>query len=180
MLLARAFRMASTSKERPLAQEIRIQLAFKVVECGFYLLGIPWLASLSSKRFRRLINMEGSPFVLEVQTLDLEDLYFEDPDALSEHSQLFSIGIILVEIALSDERYPYNIRDPDLRKSKILPLVERFLGSLYSGATAFCLADRKSAPHFGRPKKCRYPEETRWTSYLTELLEECHAQVFSR
>jgi len=122
----------------------------------------------------------GGPFVLEVQTLDLEDLYFEDPDALSERSQLFSIGVVLVEIALCDERNPHNIRDPDSRKSKILPLVERSMGSLYCGATAFCLADRRSATHFGRPEKYKYPEETSWTSYLTELLEDYHAQVFSR
>lgn len=166
--------------ERPLSPETKVQLAFKVVECGLYLLGTPWLASLSSKRLRRMKTKGRTPFVLEVQTLDLEDLYFEDPNALSEHSQLFSIGVILVEIALSDERNPANIQDPELRKSKILPLVERSMGSLYSGAAAFCLQDRRSAPHFERPEKYRYPEETGWTSYLTELLEDYHAQVFSR
>ena len=173
-------RIGSTPDERPLTQESRVHLAFKVVECGFYLLGTPWLAFLSSKRLRRLKDSEKSPFVLEVQTLNLEELYIEDPDALCERSQLFSIGVILVEIALSDERNPHNIRDPDLRKSKVLPLVERSMGSLYSGATAFCLADRRSAPQFGRPEKYKYPEETGWTSYLAELLEDYHAQVFSR
>ena len=173
-------RMGSSLEERPLSQETRVRLAFKVVECGLYLLGTPWLASLSSKRLRRVKSHKGAPFVLEIQSLDLEDLYFEDPDALSERSQLFSIGVVLVEIALSDEMNPLNIRDPDLRNSKILPLVERSMGSLYCGATAFCLADRKYSPHFGRPEKYKYPEETAWTSYLTELLEEYHAQVFSR
>jgi len=173
-------RVGSSPKARPLSQETKVQLAFKVVECGFYLLGTPWLASLSSKRLRRMGISGGGPFVLEVQTLDLEDLYFEDPDALSERSQLFSIGVILVEIALCDERNPHNIRDPDLRKSKILPLVESSMGSLYCGATAFCLADRRSATHFGRPEKYKYPEKTSWTSYLTELLEDYYAQVFSR
>ena len=173
-------RIGSNPENRPLSHEARVQLAYKVVECGLYLLGTPWLASLSSKRLRRMKNGDKSPFVLEVQTLDLEDLYFEDPDALSEHSQLFSIGVILVEIALSDERNRSNIKDPDLRKSKILPLVEASMGSLYCAATAFCLADRKSAPYFGRPEKYKYPEETGWTSYLTDLLEDYHAQVFSR
>lgn len=173
-------RVGSSPEARPLSQETKVQLAFKVVECGFYLLGTPWLASLSSKRLRRMGINGGGPFVLEVQTLDLEDLYFEDPDALSERSQLFSIGVILVEIALCDARNPHNIQDPDLRKSKILPLVERSMGSLYCGATAFCLADRRSATHFGRPEKYKYPEETSWTSYLTELLEDYYAQVFSR
>lgn len=171
---------SALEEERPLSQETKVHLAFKVVECGLYLLGTPWLASLSSKRLRRVKTNGRTHFVLEVQTLDLEDLYFEDPKALSEHSQLFSIGVVLVEIALSDERNPANIRDPELRKSKILPLVERSMGSLYSGATAFCLQDRRSAPQFDRPEKYKYPEETGWPLYLAELLEDYHAHVFSR
>ena len=165
-------------EERPLSQEAKIQLAFKIVESGLYLLGTPWLASLSSKRVRRMRAQDRNLFVLEIQTLDLEDLYFEDPTALSEHSQLFSIGVLLTEIALSDESNPTNIQDPELRKSKILPLVEKSMGSLYSGATAFCLQDRR--PHFDRLDKYRSPEETGWTTYLTELLQDYHAHVFSR
>ena len=168
---------------QPLDQEARVQLAFKVVECGFYLLGTPWLASLSSKRLRRGNIGGATRFVLEVQTLDLEDLYFEDPDALSERSQLFSIGVILVEIALRDEmnhQDTQSMQDPDLRTSKILPRVERSMGSLYCAATAFCLADRSSLPHFDRPEKYRNPEGTGWTAYLTALLEDYYAQVFSR
>ncbi len=177
-------RVTSNTKlgQRPLSPLRRIELAFKLVECGFYLLGTPWLASLSSKRLRRVETNGRKHFVLEVQTLELEDLYFEDPEALSEPSQLFSIGVLLVEIALSDpdQSNPVKIQDPELRKSKILPLVERAMGSLYSKATAFCLQDRSSGPHFGRPDKYQKPEETGWTSYLTELLEDYHAQVFSR
>lgn len=177
-------RVTSNTKlgQRPLSPLRRIELAFKLVECGFYLLGTPWLASLSSKRLQRLETNGTKHFVLEVQTLELEDLYSEDPKALSESSQLFSIGVLLVEIALSDpdQWNPVKIQDPELRKSKILPLVERAMGSLYSKATAFCLQDRRSGPHFGRPDKYQKPEETGWTSYLTELLEDYHAQVFSR
>ena len=177
-------RVTSNTKlgQRPLSHLRRIELAFKLVECGFYLLGTPWLASLSSKRLRRIETHGSKHFVLEVQTLELEDLYSEDPKALSESSQLFSIGVLLVEIALSDpdQWNPVKIQDPELRKSKILPLVERAMGSQYSKAAAFCLRDRRSGPHFGRPDKYQKPEETGWTSYLTELLEDYHAQVFSR
>ena len=177
-------RVTSNTKlgQRPLSHLRRIELAFKLVECGFYLLGTPWLASLSSNRLQRIETNGRKHFVLEVQTLELEDLYSEDPKALSESSQLFSIGVLLVEIALSDpdQSNPVKIQDPELRKSKILPLVERAMGSLYSKATAFCLKDRRSGPHFGRPDKYQKPEETGWTSYLTELLEDYHAQVFSR
>ena len=173
-------RIGSSDKDRPLSQETKVRLAFKVVECGLYLLGTPWLASLSSKRLRRIQTSKGNTFVLDIQSLDLEDLYFEDPDALSERAQLFSIGVLLVEIALRDERNPQNMQDPDLRKSKILPLVERSMGSLYCAATAFCLADHKTPPRFGRPEKYKHPEVEAWKSYLTDLLEDYHAQVFSR
>lgn len=177
-------RVTSNTKlgQLPLSLLRRIELAFKLVECGFYLLGTPWLASLSSKRLQRIETDGRKHFVLEVQTLELEDLYSEDPKALSESSQLFSIGVLLVEIALSDpdQWNPMKIQDPELRKSKILPLVERAMGSLYSKATAFCLQDRRSGPHFGGPDKYQKPEETGWTSYLTGLLEDYHAQVFSR
>lgn len=37
--------------------------------------------------------------MLIVQTVDLDDLYFEDPNALSEAAQLFTIGVLLIEIA---------------------------------------------------------------------------------
>lgn len=177
-LLDKAQIGSALEPEGPLSQETKIELAFKVVECGFFLLGTPWLASLSSKWLRRIKRKGRTSFVLEVQTLNLEDLYFEDPNALSEHSHLFSIGVVLVEIAL-EERNPSSIKDPELRKS-ILPLVERSMGSLYSGATAFCLQDRRSAPRFERLEKYKNPKETGWTSYLTELLEDYHAQVYSR
>ena len=177
-------RVTSNTKlaQRPLSLSQRIELALKLVECGFYLLGTPWLASLSSKRLRRVEANGRKQFVLEVHTLELEDLYSEDPKALSEPSQLFSIGVLLVEIALSDpdQSNPVKIQDPELQESKVLPLVERAMGSLYSKATAFCLQDRRSGPHFGRLDKYREPEETGWASYLAELLEDYHAKVFSR
>ena len=177
-------RVTSNTKlaQRPLSLLRRVELAFKLVECGFYLLGTPWLASLNSKRLRIVEANGRNQFVLEVQTLELEDLYSEDPKALSEPSQLFSIGVLLVEIALSDPDLSkaVMIQDPEPRIFEILPLVERAMGSSYSKATAFCLQDRRSGPHFGKPDKYQKPEETGWMSYFTELLEDYHAQVFSR
>ncbi|MCJ1456566.1 hypothetical protein MMC28_006927 [Mycoblastus sanguinarius] len=161
----------------------RLELAFKLVECGFYLLGTPWLASLSSKRLRRMKTKgRPHPFVLDIQTLDLEDLFFEDPDALAEPSQLFRIGIIMMEIALNnpDQSSPTELQDIELRTSKMLPLVEQSMGSQYCKATAFCLQDRRSGSKFGRPGKYQDPEETGWKRYLTELLEDYYAQVFVR
>ena len=69
-----------------------------MIECGFYLLGTPWLASLSSKQLQRIETNGRKHFVLEVQTVDLDDLYFEDPNTLSEAAKLFTIGVLLIEI----------------------------------------------------------------------------------
>ena len=121
-------------------------------------------------------------YVLEVQTLDLDELSFEDPEALAEPSQLFRIGLLLVEIALSNPEHsvPTETQKHDLRTSKMLTLVQQSMGPQYGKATAFCLHDRRSTLHFGRPEKYQYPDKTGWKSYLLEMLEDYHAQVYTR
>ena len=174
---------STTSSARTLPFSVRIELAYKLVECALHLLGTPWLASLNSKRFRRMKLKDGRrPYVLEVQTLDLDELSFEDPEALAEPSQLFRLGVLLVEIALSNPEHaaPTEIQELDLRTSKMLTLVQQSMGPQYCKATAFCLYDRRSTPHFGRPEKYQYPEKTGWKPYLLELLKDYHAQVFLR
>ena len=174
---------STTSSAQTLPFTARIELAFKVVECALYLLGTPWLASLNSKRLRSMDIKEGRrSLVLEVQTLDLEELFFDDPEALTEPSQLFRIGVLLVEIALSNPEHsaPTEIQEVGLRTSKMLTLVQQSMGAQYCKATAFCLRDRRSTSHFGLPEKYAYPEKTGWQPYLLELLEDYHAQVFLR
>lgn len=174
---------STTSSAQTLSYPARIELAFKLVECALYLLGTPWLASLDSKRVRRMNRKDGRrPYVLKVQTLDLEELSFEDPEALTEPSQLFRIGVLLVQIALSnpEQSAPTEIEELGLRTSKMLTLVQQSMGSQYCKATAFCLLDRRSTLHFGLPEKYQYPDKTGWKPYLLELLEDYHAQVFLR
>lgn len=174
---------STTSLTQILPFSVRIEMAYKLVECALYLLGTPWLASLNSKRLRRMY-LEGGrrSYVLEVQTLDLDELSFEDPEALAEPSQLFRIGVLLVEIALSNPEHsaPTEIQELDLRTSKMLTLVQQSMGPQYYKATAFCLHDRRSTSHFGSPEKYQYPEKTGWKPYLLELLKEYHSQVFLR
>ena len=174
---------STTILAQTLPFRVRVELAFKVVRCALYLLGTPWLASLNSKRLRRMEIKKGRPsFVLEVQTLDLEEISFADPEALTEPSQLFRIGVLLVEIALSNPEHsaPTEIQEVGLRTSKMLTLVQQSMGAQYCKATAFCLRDRRSASHFGLPEKYAYPEKTGWKPYLLELLEDYHSQVFLR
>ena len=89
-------------EQRRLSSVTRVQLAFKLVEWGSPFLGTSWLASLSGKPLRRMHIKGRRHFVLEVQTLNLDDLYFENPDALSEPSSSSSVSLLLVEIALND------------------------------------------------------------------------------
>ena len=166
-----------------LSLSARLELAYKLVECGFYLLGTPWLASLSSKRLRKMETSDHRPYyILEIQTLDLDDLFFEDPEALSEHSQLFRIGLLLVEIALSNPDYSFPVTGSDSGSStsQLLPLVEQSMGSQYCKATAFCLENGRSRSDFGRPDKYQDPEDTGWNAHLRDVLQDYYSQVFLR
>ena len=160
-----------------------VELAFKLAECGLYLLGTPWLASLSSQRVRRLgLGQHRHPFVLEIRTLDIEDLAFEDPEALTETTQLFKIGFLLMEIALNKNGHSNASwgQGPYMEIAKRLPLVEQSMGSEYCKATAFCLQHRRPVSHFGKPDKYRGNGEKGWTAYLAGLLGDYHSQVYQR
>ncbi len=165
-----------------LSLRAKLDLAYDLVQCGFYLLGTPWLASLSSKRLRRINTKDGSVCALRVKTIPLDSLYLENPDALSESSQIFQIGMVLIEVALNglENSEPARLEDPYLYASKMLPLVHKAIGWNYYRACAFCIQDRRSLSSYGRPQKFQYPKKTGWEVYLNNLLEDYHVQVVSR
>lgn len=160
----------------------KLDSAYNLVQCGFYLLGTPWLASLSNKRLCRLETEDRSSCLLEVKMIPVESFYLENPDALSESSQLFEIGMILIEIALEGDQGSdlEEHENPYLHAYKMLPKVYERVGSTYYRACAFCIQDRRSDPSYGRPEKYRYPEETGWDIYLKDFLEDYYMQVVSR
>ena len=163
----------------------KVELAYKVVECGLFLLGTPWFSSLSSKNILRLRSRERDhpTFVLEVQTVDHHDLLLDDPGALAETSQLFRIGILLMEIALDEPNRSfhneYHKHDVERIISK-LPLIEQSMGTQYCKATAFCLQNRQQKHRFQGPEKYEVKNFDQWESYLTGFLLEYHSQVFLR
>lgn len=165
-----------------LSLSAKLDLAYNLVQCGFYLLGTPWLASLSSKHIRRIETEKGNICVLGVKTLPLDEFYLYSPDALSESSQLFQIGMILIELALNgpEKSDQAKYEDPYLYAFNKLPLVQKAIGSKYYRACAFCIKDRRSVSSYGRPEKYKYPQETGWDVYLKDLLEDYHVQVVSR
>lgn len=162
----------------------KIELAFKLVESAFFLLGTPWFSSLSSKNLLRLkrAGQHRHSFVLEIQTLDFSDLLFDDPTALAENSQLFKIGVLLMEIALDKTDFSSRIEDrgKEIDTIRLLPEIERSMGAQYCMATAFCLQHRQPHAQFGGPEKYSSPHFEKWETYLTDFLLEFYSQVFSR
>ena len=163
----------------------KVELAYKVVECGLFLIGTPWFSSLSSKNILRLRSREQEhpTFILEVQTVDHHDLLLDDPGALAETTQLFRIGILLMEIALDEpnrsSRNENHEHDAERIISK-LPLIEQCMGTQYCKATAFCLQHRQPKHQFQGPEKYQGKAFGEWESYLTDFLLEYHSQVFLR
>lgn len=57
---------------RSLTLAAKIDLAYDLVQCGFYPLGTPWLASLSSKHLRGFGTKDRRVCVLGIETMPLE------------------------------------------------------------------------------------------------------------
>lgn len=173
--------LASPSKEN-LDAGAKIKLAFKIIECGFFLLGTPWFSSLNSKNLRRCNDAEekSSVFMLRTQTLELKDLISDDPGALAETAQLNRLGVLLMEIALETPEMGPRVAEPELDSDRIskLPQVERAMGVQYCMATAFCLQCRKS--RFAGPEKYEGKGFAGWEAYLETFLAEYYSQVFLR
>lgn len=61
---------------RSLTLAAKIDLAYDLVQCGFYLVGTPWLASLSSKHLRGFGTKDRRVCVLGIETMPLEYIWF--------------------------------------------------------------------------------------------------------
>ena len=169
----------------PFSVRAKIELAYKVIECGFFLIGTPWFSSLSSKNIKRIRSLgeKCHNFMLEVQTVDHHDLLSDDPGALAETTQLFRIGNILMEIALDEpnrSKYPIDNDGHDEKWISRLALIEQCMGSQYCEATAFCLQYRQPNDRFRGPEKYHGERFVEWQSYLAGFLREYHSQVFLR
>ncbi|KAL8973708.1 MAG: hypothetical protein Q9197_002043 [Variospora fuerteventurae] len=179
---------ANVLPQEPLSTKAKIELAFKITEATLYLLGTPWLSSLNSTNLRRLDNTVGnsSTFMLRTPTSDLKDLISDDPAALNETSQLFRLGLLLIEIALGTEnrletpgRALYVDQDSrSLVRLHKLPQVEKIMGLQYCKATAFCLQSRQG--RFSGPEKYSGKAYDDWERYLAQILKDYHSQVFLR
>ena len=185
-----------------LSRTSKVELAYKVVESGFFLLGTPWFASLSSHSLWRLKNSNGlgESWYLETQIDDLENLPFYDSDALAESSQLFRLEILLMEIALDQSDLHSRSDESGQEASRIskLPVVEQRMGLQYCKAMAFCLHYRQCGKPYKSSKARSSGRFTNggilsrevekyddanfdgWQEYLAELLQQYYSQVYLR
>lgn len=151
--------------------EAKVELAYKIVECGLFLLGTPWFSLIRIRSIVRLTSNEESRhnFVLKVPNLGPH--FF-----LSEVSQLFSIGVLLTEIALDS---PGRQRVDDIDPMSRLGQVMRTMGYQYARATAFCLQHGALGSEFlsQNGKYLRY-EEAKWFHFLSQFLPAYHSGVF--
>ena len=125
-----------TSQRIELAE--RIFLAYRIVECGLFLLGTPWLSSISSRSiYRSTAKISGNQYLLHVpQSAELE-YQFPKPINL-EKAQIFKLGLLLLEIAL--EHAFESTESPDLQELlSSLSEVEDRMGTTYRKACEYCL-----------------------------------------
>lgn len=168
-----------------LDRNAKLELAFKLVQIGLFLLGTPFFSSLSSMNLRHLDGETLPSFMLRIPILGLQALVADDSGALAESAQLLRIGVVMMEIALGGIDHDVGLQDLgddpgtiSILTSK-LAAVEKAMGSQYCRATAFCLQyDRDD--RFSGPEK--YDEKCygKWARYLAGFLKEYHDQVYLR
>ena len=183
-VLKRVRQTSTLSPEEHFSVGAKVELAYKIIESGLFLLGTPWLSLLNSQNILRLKDIDGRrpSFVLEVQTFGLVDLLFDDSEAISEAKQLYHIGILLMEIALDGPSGSQNEKDSSRSNHLLsqLPLVEQIMGAQYCKATAFCLQHRQPKQRFNGLRKYEGSHSKDWEAYLSELLQDYYSQVFLR
>lgn len=161
-------------------RKTKIGYAFKLVEAGLFLLGTPWFSALESRNLRKHDDFVG--LILRTPTISLTKLVSSDPKALDETSQLFRLGILLVEIALAttDATPSTEQVEDDPKTINKLVRVEKAMGAQYFRATAFCLFYRRPRiPQFSRPEK--YDENySSWMKFLEKMLKDYYSQVYLR
>jgi hypothetical protein len=170
-------RVLDIADRLPLVEKIR--LAYKIVECGLFLLGTPWLSHLNSETLRGFITPDFQRrFVLHVRSSEKMN---DDPisEILLVRAQIFQIGVLLVEIALDRPSCSAGMEDLKFGSSTI-PYVERSMGHRYKQACEFCLT-RKDDDAFLLDQKDSFDSDVlvkRSASHW--MLKQYYAEVFVR
>ncbi|KIX98270.1 uncharacterized protein Z520_06350 [Fonsecaea multimorphosa CBS 102226] len=122
----------------------KLSLAYKVAECGMFLLGTPWLSHLSSQNIKSI----PSDTSRQRYVVRIEPQSSVSPTGnvvkTSVRPQLFQLGILLFEIALGDRLYASDLKSPEKRAESFV-LVARIMGNEYRKACEFLLSRGEDA-----------------------------------
>lgn len=162
----------------------KVNLALKLAECTFFLLGTPWFSWLSSKNLRTCNRTEDGRlgFMLRVQALEYQDLLGDDHNALAERRQLWRLGVILMNIALNISYTGDSAEDGEIPGVDSImldhngPLVQSAMGERYYDAMVFCFRHRRDG--FKGPEKYEEKGRAKWEAYLTRLLGDFYRCVY--
>jgi hypothetical protein len=174
-------RVLDVADRLPLIEKIR--LAYKIAECGLFLLGTPWLSHLNSETLRRFITSDlQRRFLLHVRSSEkMNDDGDDDPisEVLLVRAQIFQIGVLLVEIALDRPSCSAGMEDLDFGSSTI-PYVERSMGHRYKQACEFCLTRKDDDGLLPDQKDSLGNDGLAKRSTLHWMLKQYYAEVFLR
>lgn len=177
----------TTGGPKPKANELswrvslleKISLAYRIVECGLFLLGTPWLSHLSGNTLRRLKTTKSEyQYSLHVRGR-AELAHTPESSEELERAQIFQIGILLVEIALETTLAVEGSIDTDIT-SRSISVVESVMGSLYKQACEFCLRDEKEGTYLNIVESPTLHDETVAKIESDSMLTGYYSEVFLR
>ena len=156
----------------------KISLAYRIVECGLFLLGTPWLSHLSSSTLQRLktskvdyqytLHVEGTAKI-EQNNVSTEML---------ERSQIFQIGVLLIEIALEST---LSSNEPmDLQVESKIPVVEKSMGIPYKQACEFCLNNTERYPRMAPAEDLASDGDIEASGSSFHMMRQYYSEVFMR
>lgn len=158
-------------------RETKMTLAYRLVECSMFLLGTPWLFQLSSDSLR-LFGATEHDFQYSLQIcLPSKNAIPDSPCLDSEATQIFNIGVILVEIALGCRFLP------DAPKNMItesMGTIERLMGSPYRQACEFCLKQKDVGSHSWVRDSHSGSSPSSSTPYIVQMTSHFYSEVFMR
>jgi hypothetical protein len=157
----------------------KISLAYRIVECGLFLLGTPWLSHLSSDTLRRLktskVDYQYSLYVQGTTKLENEIASKE----VLERTQIFQIGVLLVEIAL--ERTLSSSDSMKLEfESKSISVVEKSMGTRYRQACEFCLNNKEGDTYLPAAETLASHNDTEVIVNSEYMIKQYYSEVFMR
>ena len=176
-------RRAEKSEDGHWSKGAKTELAFKIVECGLFLLGSPLFSRLSSKHIRKFSGGQSTQPTFMLRTAKPPgDLITLTGEGDQETYQLFRLGLLLMEIALETpdtEPRAEWVCTLDLDTISKLALVERAIGADYGKATAFCLCYRYyQESYVGRVQRSEGRPHAALQEFLQDFLERYYSRVY--